>query len=225
MSKYGIRVNDKELAAVPFNSKEGQDYFGAMGAAVNYGFANHQIIISKVRKVFSRVFKKSEEDLGMHQLFAIAHNRATIEEIEVNGKLTKLLVHRKGATAAYPKDYKANRKFLQQLGIGSLALVGGSMQTGSYVLVTDNSKDTFYSTVHGSGRAMSRAKAKKQLDGRELFEQMLSQGIYVRSASWSGLAEEAGHAYKNIDDVAEAVEKAGISHRLIKLLPLGNIKG
>jgi tRNA-splicing ligase RtcB len=225
MSKYGIKVNDKELAAVPFNSREGQDYFGAMGAAVNYSFANHQIIISKIRKVFSKVFRKSEEDLGMHQLFAIAHNRATIEEIEINGKLTKLLVHRKGATAAYPKDYKANRKFLQQLGIGSLALVGGSMQTGSYVLVTDNSKDTFYSTVHGSGRTMSRAKAKKQLDGRKLFEQMLSQGIYVRSASWSGLAEEAGYAYKNIDDVAEAVEKAGISHRLIKLLPLGNIKG
>ncbi len=225
MSKYGIKVNDKELASVPFNSKEGQDYFGAMGAAVNYSFANHQIIITKVRKVFSKIFGKSEEELGMHQLFAIAHNRATIEEIELDGRVTKLLVHRKGATAAYPKDYRNNRKFLQNLGLGSLALVGGSMQTGSYVLITDDSKETFYSTVHGSGRTMSRAKAKKQINGKELFEQMLSQGIYVKSASWSGLAEEAGYAYKSIDDVAEAVEKAGISHRLVKLLPLGNIKG
>ncbi|MCW1311389.1 MAG: RtcB family protein [Candidatus Rehaiarchaeum fermentans] len=225
MNKYNIKLRDKELAAVPFNSKEGQEYFGAMGCAVNFSFANHQIIQTKTRQVFEKIFKQDWEKLGMKQVFAIAHNRATIEEINLDNKKVKLLVHRKGATAAYPKNHPKNLSITKKANIGSLALIGGSMETGSYVLHTLESKDTFYSTVHGSGRTMSRAKAKKQIDGKELFEKMMKNGIYVRSSSWAGLAEEAGFAYKNIDVVTEAMEKANISKRLIKLLPLGNIKG
>lgn len=223
--KYRIKLYDRELAAVPFNSKEGEEYYKAMGSAVNYSFANHQIVMHKTRKVFEKIFKSEWEKLGMEQVFAIAHNRATIEEIELNGKKMKVLVHRKGATAAYPKDHPRNPKITKNIGIGSLALIGGSMETGSYVLYTLDSSSTFFSTVHGSGRTMSRAKAKSQINGKDLFESMLKRGIYVKSASWSGLAEEAGFAYKNIDMIAEAIEKAGISKRLIKLLPLGNIKG
>ncbi|MCW1301840.1 MAG: RtcB family protein [Candidatus Parvarchaeota archaeon] len=223
-SKYNIDVPDRELAAVPFASKEGQDYYKAMGCGVNISFANKQIILQRAREVFSKVFKSDPDSLGMDILYDVAHNRATLERHEVDGEKMELLVHRKGATASYypgreeiPKAYRQD---------GSPVLIGGSMQTASYLLVgSENSKMTFCSTVHGAGRAMSRHKAKEKYDGKKLKQEMIKSGIYVDTDSLSGLAEEAGGAYKDVDEVVDSVHEAGISRKVAKFLPIGVIKG
>ena len=223
-AKYGIKILDRELACAPFYSPEGQAYFKAMGCAVNMSFANRQVILHRIREVFADVFNKTPEELGMHMVFDIAHNRGTFEKHEVDGKVKELIVHRKGATGSYhpgreeiPQIYRDD---------GSPVIIGGSMETGSYLLVGGpNAKETFCSTAHGSGRTMSRTKAKHMVNGRELIRKLEASGIYVRTASYSGAAEEAGFAYKNIDDVVEAAALAGISMPVAKLVPLGNVKG
>jgi tRNA-splicing ligase RtcB len=222
--KYGIKILDRELACAPFHSPEGQAYFKAMGCAVNMSFANRQVIVHRVREVFSDVFGKSPEELGMHMVFDIAHNRGTFEKHEVDGKVKDLIVHRKGATGSYcpgreeiPELYRED---------GSPVIIGGSMETGSYLLVGGpNAKETFCSTAHGSGRTMSRAKAKRMVRGEKLLRDLEERGIFIRTVSYSGVAEEAGFAYKNIDDVVEATALAGISLPVVKLVPLGNVKG
>ncbi len=223
-SKYGIKILDRELACAPFNSPEGQDYFAAMKCGINMSFANRQVILHRIREVFSSIFKRSAEDMGMHMVYDVAHNTAKLERHTVDGQERSLLVHRKGATRAFapgmadlPDRYKET---------GQPIIIGGSMETGSYLLVgVPGGDQTFFSTAHGSGRTMSRAKARKIYSGEKLQKDMESRGIYVRSTSWSGLAEEAGGAYKNIDDVIEAAELAGISKRVVRLTPIGNIKG
>jgi tRNA-splicing ligase RtcB len=223
-SKYGIKILDRELACAPFNSPEGQNYFAGMKCGINMSFANRQVILHRIREVFSDIFGRSAEDLGMHMVYDVAHNTAKLEHHMVDGKERSLLVHRKGATRAFapgmadvPEQYKAT---------GQPIIIGGSMETGSYLLVGVPSGDqTFFSTAHGSGRTMSRTKARKTYQGEKLQKEMERRGIYVRSTSWSGLAEEAGGAYKNIDDVIEAAELAGISKRVVRLTPIGNIKG
>jgi tRNA-splicing ligase RtcB len=223
-NKYGIRVPDRELACAPFQSPEGQDYFAAMKCAINMSFANRQVILHRIREVFSDVFHKDPATLGLRQVYDVAHNTAKIERHQVDGEWEKVLVHRKGATRAFgpgmegiPDAYKA---------VGQPVIIGGSMETGSYLLAGIETGDaTFHSTAHGSGRAMSRAQAKKRFRGRELQQQMEARGNYVRTASYSGLAEEAGSAYKNIDDVVEAADRAGLSRRVVRLVPVGNIKG
>lgn len=222
--KYGIQVLDRELACAPFNSPEGQDYFTAMKCGVNMSFANRQVILHRIREVFSQVLGRSADDLGMRMIYDVAHNTAKLEHHTVDGEEQTLLVHRKGATRAFgpgmadlPEPYQA---------IGQPIIIGGSMETGSYLLVGVPSGDqTFFSTAHGSGRTMSRAKARKTWQGEKLQQELQSRGIYVRSTSWSGLAEEAGGAYKNIDDVIEATELAGLSKRVVRFTPIGNIKG
>jgi tRNA-splicing ligase RtcB len=222
--KYGIKILDRELACAPFHSPEGQAYFKAMGCAVNMSFANRQVIVHRVREVFSDVFGKSPEELGMHMVFDIAHNRGTFEKHEVDGKVKDLIVHRKGATGSYcpgreeiPELYRED---------GSPVIIGGSMETGSYLLVGGpNAKETFCSTAHGSGRTMSRAKAKRMVRGEKLLRDLEERGIFIRTVSYSGVAEEAGFAYKNIDDVVEATALAGISLPVVKLVPIGNVKG
>jgi tRNA-splicing ligase RtcB len=223
-SKYGIKILDRELACAPFNSPEGQAYFTAMKCGINMSFANRQVILHRVREVFSEIFGDSAEALGMHMVYDVAHNTAKLERHIVDGKERSLLVHRKGATRAFgpgmqdvPERYKD---------IGQPVIIGGSMETGSYLLVGVPTGDqTFFSTAHGSGRTMSRAKARKTYRGETLKKDMEKRGIYVRSNSYQGLAEEAGAAYKNVDDVIEAAELAGISKRVVRLTPIGNIKG
>lgn len=223
-SKYGIKILDRELACAPFNSPEGRDYFAAMKCGVNMSFANRQVILHRIREVFSGIFGRSAEDLGMHMVYDVAHNTAKLERHVVDGEERSLLVHRKGSTRAFgpgmtdlPERYKR---------IGQPVIIGGSMETGSYLLVGVPSGDqTFFSTAHGSGRTMSRTKARKTWRGEKLQKEMAARGIYVRSTSWSGLAEEAGGAYKNVDDVIEATELAGISKRVVRFTPIGNIKG
>jgi tRNA-splicing ligase RtcB len=221
---YHIKTNDKQLACVPFMSKEGQDYFSAMQCAVNMAFVNRQIIIHKVREVFSDIFKKAVDDLGMEQIYDVTHNTAKLEIHTVQGKKKELLLHRKGATRAFGPGMEGIPAEFRE--VGQPVIIGGSMETGSYLLTgTAEGGKTFYTTAHGSGRVMGRHQAKKQFNGRELLQKLKAKGIYIRCASYSGLAEEAGAAYKNIDDVVEAAEKAGLSRRVARLIPIGNIKG
>ncbi|MGD0229784.1 MAG: RtcB family protein [Syntrophorhabdales bacterium] len=223
-AKYHIRVPDRELACAPFDSPEGRDYFAAMTCALNMSYANRQMILHRIREVFSDVFGQPAHRLGIHMIYDVAHNTAKLERHRVNGKERRLLVHRKGATRAFgpgmaeiPEQYR---------NIGQPVIIGGSMETGSYLLVgAEGGAETFFSTPHGSGRLMSRTKARHQWRGKDLQQEMEKRGIYVRTASWSGLAEEAGGAYKNIDDVVEAAELAGISRRVVRFTPIGNVKG
>lgn len=223
-SKYGIHILDRELACAPFNSPEGQDYFSAMKCGLNMSFANRQVILHRIREVFSEVFGKSAESLGMHQVYDVSHNTAKLEEHIVDGKMRSLLVHRKGSTRAFgpgmegiPDRYKP---------YGQPVILGGSMETGSYLLAgVSTGAQSFFSTAHGSGRTMSRTKARKQWNGEQLQKDMQKQGIYIRTTSWRGLAEEAGGAYKDVDAVVKATELAGLSKRVVRLVPIGNVKG
>ena len=223
-AKYGIRILDRELACAPFNSPEGRDYFAAMKCAINMAFANRQVIAHRIREVFSDIFKKDPKDLGLNQVYDVAHNTAKLERHAVNGEIRDLLVHRKGATRAFGPDMDGLPEVYKKT--GQPVIIGGSMETGSYLLVGEKSGDqTFFSTAHGSGRTMSRRKAKKRFRGKKLQQEMEARGIYVRSVSYAGLAEEAGAAYKDIDEVIEAASQAGISKPVVRFIPIGNVKG
>ena len=221
MRRYGISVKDPQLACAPFRSPEGQDYFSAMNCAANTAFANRQVITHQIREAFATVFGQSAEELGMELVYDVAHNIAKVERYSEGD----LLVHRKGSTRAFgpgspdlPWDFQKT---------GQPVICGGSMETGSYLLVgTDRAvSETFGSTMHGSGRTMSRAQAKKSIRGEQLQQEMSRRGILVKAVSMSGLAEEAGFAYKNISDVVETVDRAGITKKVAELRPIGNIKG
>ncbi|MHB8770619.1 MAG: RtcB family protein [Syntrophales bacterium] len=223
-SRYGIRVNDRELACAPFLSPEGQDYFAAMTCAINMAFANRQVILHRIREVFSDVFRRDAQALGMRMVYDVAHNTAKLESHRVDGSPKELLVHRKGATRALGPGLAGLPERYRQA--GQPVIIGGSMETGSYLLVgLAGGAETFFSTAHGSGRTMSRHRARQLVRGDKLLREMELRGIYVRSATRSGLAEEAGAAYKDIDEVVEATELAGLSKRVVRLVPIGNIKG
>jgi len=222
--KYGIRILDRELACAPFNSPEGRDYFAAMKCAVNMSFANRQVILHRVREVFSDVFGRDPAEMGLHQVYDVAHNTAKLEEHILDGQPRQLLVHRKGATRAFGPGARALPPVYRKT--GQPVIVGGSMETGSYLLAgVETGSQTFFSTAHGSGRTMSRKQAKRMFQGKQLQRDMEGRGIYVRTVSFSGLAEEAGPAYKDIDEVVGATELAGISRRVARLIPVGNVKG
>ena len=187
-------------------------------------FANRQVILHRVREVFSDIFHRDPHDLGMDMVYDVAHNTAKQERHMVSGKQQDVLVNRKGSTRAFAPGMEGLPKCYRET--GQPVIIGGSMETGSYLLAgLATGMETFYSTAHGSGRTMSRHQAKKQFRGEKLQHDMDSRGIYVRSVSWGGLAEEAGSAYKNIDDVVEATELAGLSKRVVRLTPIGNVKG
>ncbi len=187
-------------------------------------FVNRQVILHRIREVFSEVFGRSAEDLGMNMVYDVAHNTAKLERHIVDGEERTLLVHRKGATRAFGPGMEGIPERYQK--IGQPIIIGGSMETGSYLLTgVPSGEQNFFSTAHGSGRTMSRTKARKMWSGEKLHKDLESRGIYVRSTSWSGLAEEAGGAYKNIDDVVKAAEDAGISKRVVRFTPIGNVKG
>ena len=222
--KYGIKLYDRELACAPFLSPEGQSYFAAMKCAANMGFANRQVILHRIREVFSRLFRRSPDDLGMRMVYDVAHNTAKLEKHLIDGKERQVLVHRKGATRSFGPGMPGLPECY--LETGQPVIIGGSMETGSYLLAGQaGAAQTFFTTAHGSGRTMSRHQAKKMVNGRALLGEMEQRGIHVRTASWGGLAEEAGLAYKDIDVVAQATEEAGLSRRVVKLVPIGNIKG
>ncbi|MFP4432424.1 MAG: RtcB family protein [Spirochaetaceae bacterium] len=222
--KYGLGIRDRELASAPFQSEEGQRYFAGMKCAVNMAFMNRQMILHRIREVFSDVFHRDPLDLGLRQIYDVTHNTAKLETHRVEGADRRLLVHRKGATRAFapgmadiPERYKS---------VGQPVIIGGSMETGSYLLVgRPEGEKSFFTTAHGSGRTMGRRAAKRKYRGEDIRKSMEARGIYIRAASQSGLAEEAGGAYKNIDEVVASAEKAGLSTAVARLVPIGNIKG
>ncbi|HWM93362.1 MAG TPA: RtcB family protein, partial [Thermoanaerobaculia bacterium] len=222
MARHGIKLPDRELACAPFHSKEGQAYFGAMCAAANFAFSNRQAITHATREVFQRALG---DQGGLRLVYDVAHNMAKLEDRSDGGPEGQIVVHRKGATRAFgpsnPETPEAYRDF------GQPVLIPGSMGTASYVLVgTDAALERSYgSTCHGAGRAMSRTAAKKVKPGAEVRKELEDQGIVVRCAGLGELAEEAPHAYKDVDRVVDVVHHAGLARKVARLVPLGVIKG
>ncbi|HXJ79357.1 MAG TPA: RtcB family protein, partial [Candidatus Methylomirabilis sp.] len=225
MPRYGITVRDRELACAPFRSREGQAYFGAMNAAANSAFANRQVITHRVREVFSKVFGKDARDLGLSVIYDVCHNTAKLERHSVDGHSLELVVHRKGATRAFgPREHDVPEPYRE---IGQPVIIGGSMETGSALLVgtAHAMQETWGSTAHGAGRTMSRAQAKRRVWGETLLKEMAERGIIVRAASKSGVAEEAGFAYKDLTAVVDVLHRLDISRKVVTLSPIGNVKG
>jgi tRNA-splicing ligase RtcB len=222
--KFGLEIVDRELACAPFRSEEGQAYFAAMCCAANMAFANRQVILHRIREVLTEMFQRDAGSLGLDTVYDVAHNTAKLERHEVDGESRLLLVHRKGATRAFPPGHPELPDAYRET--GQPVIIGGSMETGSFLLAgVESGSASFYSTAHGSGRTMSRTRARKLVRGSDLRRAMADHGILVRAASLRGLAEEAGFAYKSVDEVAEATETAGLSRRVARLTPVGNVKG
>jgi tRNA-splicing ligase RtcB len=223
--KYGIKVPDRQLAAAPVKSPEGQAYLGAMRCAANYAWANRQCITHWVRQAFCRVLGIGEAAAGLELIYDVTHNIAKIEEHEVEGKKVKLCVHRKGATRAFPPGHPDLPP--QYAAVGQPILIPGDMGRVSYVLVgTEQAmRETFGSTCHGAGRLQSRAAAKKQRGGRDVLAALEAKGIAVRAGSLAGLAEEAPEAYKDVEDVVAVAHGAGISRKVARTRPIAVVKG
>lgn len=220
--KYKIKVPDREFACVPFNSSEGQRALAASGAAANYAWANRQMITHFVRKAWKSVLGEKVSPLTL--LYDVAHNIIKKEKYIIDGKETEVIVHRKGATRAFPAGHPEVPEKHREW--GQVVLIPGSMGTASYVLVgTKEGEEAFYSTCHGAGRTMSRHAAIRRFPGRKVVDDLQKRGIVVKCRSFRGIAEEAPLAYKNIDEVVEVVHQAGLSKKVAKLLPLMVIKG
>jgi len=209
MKKYGIDVPDRQLACVPAQSAEGQAYLKAMRAAANFAWANRQAILHFLRASFARVFGKGTH---LDMVYDVCHNIAKREQHVWEGRTVDVLVHRKGATRAFP---------------GQPVLVPGSMGTASWVLVgaEGSMRETFGTVCHGAGRMLSRHAAKKGRDARQVREELERQGILVRSETRDGILEEVPEAYKDVDEVIETVHEAGLARKVARLRPMGVIKG
>ncbi|TFF91438.1 RtcB family protein [Candidatus Thorarchaeota archaeon] len=225
MRKYNIDVPDRELCSAPVTSEEGQAYLAAMSAAANYAWANRQTMMHWTRGTFGRVFGQSPDDLDMHLIYDVAHNMAKIEEHDINGKRKKVVVHRKGATRAFPPDHPETPKLYKK--IGQPVLIPGTMGTASYILRGDarGMGLTWGSTAHGAGRVMSRTQAKRDFYGKDVQKQLAGEGILVRAPKAVGIAEEAPGAYKDVDEVVRVSHEAGIATMVARLRPMGVIKG
>lgn len=223
--QQGIVLVDRQLASLRFHSPEGQDYFRAMSAAANFAWANRQLITHWTREAFSRVFRQSPEALGMSLVYDVAHNIAKLEEYEVNGERRQLIVHRKGATRAFPAGHpEVPEKYRA---IGQPVLVPGDMGRYSFVAVGTETamKESFGSTCHGAGRVMGRKAATRALKGVDIAADLRKKGIIVRAQDRSLLAEEASQAYKDVADVIDVCHHAGLSKRVARTRPIGVVKG
>ena len=209
---YNIWIPDKQLVCAPANSNEGQDYFKAMKCAVNYSFTNRLVMTQWIRETFEKIFNKDWESMEMHTIYGICHNVVKLEEHTVNGEKRKLFVHRKGATRSFP-DIPV--------------LLAGSMGTASYILKgTETSmQKTFGSSAHGAGRAMSRHGALRQFRGDQIKKELLEKGIETKAPSPKSLAEEAPKAYKDVENVIASVHNSGISLKVVRVEPIGVLKG
>jgi tRNA-splicing ligase RtcB len=219
--RYGISLIDRQLACVPVRSNEGQDYLHAMAAAANFAFANRQMMTHWTREAFQRILGNGD----LKVVYDVCHNIAKVEDHEVEGSRQKVLVHRKGATRAFPKGHLVLPDELRD--VGQPVLIPGSMGTCSYVLVgTEQAmKETFGTTCHGAGRSKSRTQAKRETSADELLREMKSKGIVVRCQSKSGLTEEKPDAYKNVSEVVDVVHNAGLAKKVAKLVPIAVMKG
>ena len=223
--KYQIELPDPQLCCAPVLSLEGRHYLEAMACAANFAFTNRQMITHWVRETFEQVFQKGPKDLGLDLIYDVCHNIAKIENHTVNGEKRKLCVHRKGATRAFPPNHPDIPKDYQST--GQPVLIPGDMGRCSYVLVgTEGAlRETFGSTCHGAGRVMSRHQAIKAAKGRAIVRELEDKGIIVKGASRGTIVEEIPDAYKDVTDVVNVVHHAGISRKVVKLVPMGVIKG
>ena len=226
LRKYGFKLADRELACVPNNSSEGEDYRKAMYSALNFAWCNRQMITHWTRKAFERIFKISEQTLDMQLVYDVSHNIAKVERHKANsGGMRDLVIHRKGATRAFPAE-------MQQLpakyySIGQPVIIPGSMGTASWILL-GNKKSfdlSFGSTAHGAGRTMSRSAAKRTHTVEGVRRSLESKGIYIKSLTKDGLVEETPDAYKDVDAVVDVSHSLGIATKVARLIPLGVIKG
>lgn len=225
IARYNINLPDRELACAPVTSPEGKDYLAAMACAANYAWANRQCIAHWARQSFIKVFGKSLSELGLEQIYDVAHNIAKIEEHSVNGQKVTVCVHRKGATRAFPAGHRDIPQQYRE--IGQPVLIPGDMGRCSFVAVgTERAMaESFGSTCHGAGRMQSRAAAKRSLRGVDVAQELSSRGILVKTASMASLAEEASEAYKDVTHVVEVTHQAGISRKVAMAVPIGVIKG
>lgn len=223
--RFKIELVDRQLACAPFRSDEGKRYFGAMAAGANFAWANRECITHFIRETFARVFRKSARELGMRLLYDVAHNIAKVEEHEVDGKRRRVVVHRKGATRAFPPGHPDVPE--KYRAVGQPVLVPGDMGRYDFVCVgTEGAmRETFGSTCHGAGRLQSRHAAMKALKGVDLMAALKESGITVRVVSKRLLAEEASSAYKDVEEVVGICHRAGISRTVAKMRPLAVIKG
>ncbi|MEM3467144.1 MAG: RtcB family protein [Candidatus Jordarchaeales archaeon] len=225
MGKYGLSLPDRELAAVPGKSKEGESYIAAMASAANFAWANRQCITHWVRESFGKVFSSSPEDLGIRIVYDVAHNIAKFEKHRVDGEEKVLCVHRKGATRAFPPGHPDIPQKYRET--GQPVLIPGTMGTASYVLRgrAESMELSFGSTAHGAGRRLSRATAKKRFWGEKVKSELQKSGILVEAASVVVMSEEAPEAYKDVDLVVDVSHKVGIASLVAKLRPIGVVKG
>jgi tRNA-splicing ligase RtcB len=223
--KYGIALPDRQLACAPVDSPEGQRYIGAMRAAANFAWCNRQLLAQQAREVFASVFGRSWQELQMNLVYDVCHNIAKFEEHTVGGKTKKVWVHRKGATRAFPPGHPEVPGVYRA--IGQPVIIPGDMGRASWVLVGQpgSMERTFGTTCHGAGRVMSRTAAVRESAGRRIDKELEAKGVIARAQSRKGLAEEQPRAYKNVDDVVEVVDSAGLSKRVARMRPLGVIKG
>ena len=220
-ASFGIQLPDRELACAPIHSDVGQEYLGAMRAAINCALANRQILTHLVRKVFADILPQARLSL----LYDVSHNTCKVEEHRVDGELRKLYIHRKGATRAFGPGHPDLPALLRAA--GQPVLIGGSMGTGSYVLAGTNESEqrSFSSACHGAGRAMSRHQAYRTWKGRQVIDDLATRGILIRSPSSRGVAEEAPGAYKDVSAVVDAAAAAGLARKVARVEPLVCIKG
>ena len=223
--KYNISLADRELACVPNRSDEGESYRAAMFAALNFAWSNRQMITHWTRKSFERVFNQTESDLDMKLVYDVAHNIAKVENHKIDGKNKSVVVHRKGATRAFPANLEEVPSKYRDL--GQPVLVPGSMGTGSWILLGKENSMTrsFGSTAHGAGRMMSRSKARRNFTEEQVKKSLNEKGIFIKSLTRDGVVEETPQAYKNVDAVVNVSHELGIATKVAKLVPIGVIKG
>ncbi len=224
MRKYGTIPPDRELASIPFNSPEAQNYVRAMAAAANFAWTNRQLITHWTRESFKRVFRTDPDKLGLTIVYDVAHNIAKIEEYDVDGKRKKLVIHRKGATRAFPPGHPEIPKDYRD--VGQPVLIPGSMGTASYILAgVPEGVKSWYTAPHGAGRWMSRAAAKRTKNYRQVVEELQRKGIYIRASNRATVVEEMPEAYKDVDRVAQVADAVGIGRLVARLRPIGVTKG
>ncbi len=225
MGRHGITVPDRQLVCAPFDSEQGQRYFGAMAAAANYGWANRQLITHWVRERLEDFFGADDDQLGLSLVYDNSHNVAKLEQHELDGKCQELLVHRKGATRVFPAGHPDLPPDLK--GTGQPVSIPGSMGTASYLVVGSElaARETFCSASHGAGRAISRGEARRRAGGRRISDELAAQGIHVRAKEGGTLAEEMPEAYKDINQVINVLTGSGLCRVIARMRPLGVVKG
>jgi len=225
MAKYAIQLPDRQLACTPVRSTEGQDYLAAMAAAANYAWVNRQVIMSLAEKAFLNALNIGPTELGFSLIYDVCHNIAKIEDHVVDGKKRRLCVHRKGATRAFAPGHAQVPAAYRQL--GQPILIPGDMGRYSYLLVGTEAamEKTFGSTCHGAGRVMSRAQSKRQSRSIDIDQEMARRGVVARYQGRATMAEEMPHAYKDVAEVVETMDLAGISKKVARFRPVGVIKG